>query len=374
VTVPQIEIQLIAVLVAAACALPGTFLVLRRMAMMSDAISHAILLGIVLAFFVTRDLASPLLVAAAALTGLLTVSLVELLGRTRLVREDAAIGLTFPLLFSIGVILIARYARGVHLDTDSVLLGELAFAPFNRLAVLGYDAGPKALYLMAGILVLNILFIGVFYKELKLATFDAGLAGALGFSPGALHYALMALVSVTAVGAFEAVGSILVVALMIAPPAAAYLLVDRLSRMLLLAALIGVASALSGYWTALVLDASIAGSMAAMTGLFFGLSYLFAPERGLVAMARRRSRQRWAFAQTMLLVHLYNHEGLPEERRENRIPNLHEHLRWEPSFADRVVAAARRRGLVDRRDAFLFLTDEGRALARQALAGESGGE
>ncbi|MEA2510996.1 MAG: manganese/zinc/iron transport system permease protein, partial [Thermomicrobiales bacterium] len=126
----QIEIQLIAAVTAAACALPGVFLVLRRMAMMSDAISHSILLGIVLAFFATENLNSPLLVVGAALTGVATVSLVEVLNRTGLVREDAAIGLVFPLLFSVGVILVSRYAGSVHLDIDAVLLGELAFAPF----------------------------------------------------------------------------------------------------------------------------------------------------------------------------------------------------------------------------------------------------
>ena len=368
-TAPQFEIQLIAVVVAVSCALPGTFLVLRRMAMMSDAISHSILFGIVVAFFVVRDLSSPFLVVAAALTGVLTVSLVELLNRTGLVREDAAIGLTFPALFSVGVILVSRYAGSVHLDTDSVLLGELAFAPFNRLAVMGYDIGPRAFYLMAGIMLLNILFIAVFYKELKLATFDASLAGVLGFLPGFLHYALMALVSVTAVGAFDAVGSILVVALMIAPPTTAYLLVDRLSLMLAVSALLGAVSAISGYWIAHVLDASIAGSMASMAGLLFGAAYLAAPGRGLIAITVRRVRQRWKFAQTMLLVHLYNHEGLPAEFRENRIPTLHEHLKWDHRFAERVVAAAGRQGLVESRDRRLLLTDRGRRAAREAMVG-----
>ena len=127
----------------------------------------------------------------------------------------------------------------MHLDTDAVLLGELAFAPFDRVVVVGMDIGPRALYLMGGILVLNLLFIAVFYKELKLATFDAGLAAALGFVPVVIHYGLMGLVSITAVGAFDAVGSILVVALMIAPPATAYLLTDRLSRLIGLSVLIG---------------------------------------------------------------------------------------------------------------------------------------
>ena len=175
----QIEIVLIAAVVAASCALIGSFLVLRRMALMSDAISHAILFGIVLMFFVVESTTSPLLILAATLTGLLTVALVEALTRTQLVKEDAAIGLVFPLLFSIGVILISRYAANVHLDVDAVLLGELAFAPFNRLIVAGLDIGPQALWLAIGVGLLNLAFVVIFYKELKLATFDAGLAAAL---------------------------------------------------------------------------------------------------------------------------------------------------------------------------------------------------
>ena len=137
----HLDIQLIAIVTAVACALPGVFLVLRRMTLMSDAISHAILPGIVLAFFLTESLSSPLLILAAAGTGVLTVLFVELLQRTKLVKEDAAIGLTFPALFSIGVILISRFAGNVHLDMDAVLLGELAIAPLNRLQVFGSDLG-----------------------------------------------------------------------------------------------------------------------------------------------------------------------------------------------------------------------------------------
>jgi manganese/zinc/iron transport system permease protein len=363
---PEQEIQWIAAVTAAACALPGVFLVLRRMALMSDAISHSILLGIVLAFFVTENIASPLLVAAAAATGVLTVSLVELLNRTRLVREDAAIGLVFPALFSAGVILISRYAGDVHLDVDAVLLGELAFAPFNRWEVGGVDLGPRTLWLMGGVLLLNLAFIGAFYKELKLTTFDAALAGALGFAPGLVHYLFMTLVSVTAVGAFDAVGSILVVALMIAPPAAAYLLTDRLPVLMALSAAIGVASALAGYWASWLLDVSIAGSMATMTGVFFLAAFALAPGRGLVAQARRRRRQRWEFAGTMLAIHLLNHEHAPDAAEESRPEHLSDHLGWPPGFAAGVVRRAESRGLLARAGDRLALTDRGRREAREA--------
>ncbi|MDQ2691845.1 MAG: metal ABC transporter permease [Chloroflexota bacterium] len=361
----QLEIQLIASMVAVACALPGVFLVLRRMAMMSDAISHTVLLGIVLAFFITKNINSPLLLIGAALMGVITVSLVELLNRTRLVHEDASIGLVFPAIFSVAVILISRFAGDVHLDTDAVLLGELAFAPFNRLRLFGVDIGPQALYSSAGILLLNILFIFILYKELKLATFDPALAAALGFAPAVIHYGLMALVSLTAVGAFDAVGSVLVVAFMIAPPAGAYLLTDRLSRMLIYSALIGIFSAVSGYWLAHGLDASIAGSMATMTGVSFLIAYLLAPERGLFAQVRRRRAQRVEFALTMLTMHIAHHTATREVEQENEVVRLNEHLKWSPQFAMEIVGIAERLGLVHQQRGLLFLTESGLKRAQQ---------
>lgn len=362
----QIEIQMIAAIVAVACALPGVFLVLRRMALMSDAISHTVLLGIVLSFFALQTLHSPWLILGAAAMGVFTVALVELLNNTGLVKQDAAIGLVFPALFSVAVILISRFARGVHLDVDAVLLGELAFAPFDRMTLLGFDL-PRALVVMSVILGLNILFIVLFYKELKLATFDAGLAAALGFSPLLLHYALMSLVSITAVGAFDAVGSILVVALMVTPAAAAYLLTDDLKRMLFLSALIAIVSAIGGYWLARGLNANIAGSMATVTGAVFVLVLLLAPERGLVALAQRRSRQALEFAQAMLTIHLLQHEGRPEAHEESRIDHLVEEIRWQPRFAERVARHAERAGMLLRQHGRLVLTEEGRQYARQAM-------
>jgi manganese/zinc/iron transport system permease protein len=365
----QLEIQLIAVLAAVACALPGTFLVLRRMAMMSDAISHAILLGIVAAFFLTRDLASPLLVLGAALTGLLTVAGVDLLQRTRLVREDAATGLVFPALFSIGVILISRFAGDVHLDIDSVLLGELAFAPFDRLTLAGRDVGPRGLWLMGGILLLDAAVIAALWKEFSLSTFDGALAGALGFSPVVLTYALMGLVSVTAVGAFDVVGSILVVALMVAPPAAAWLLTDRLSRMLGLAAAFGATSALAGYWAAHALDVSIAGAMATTAGLVFVGASLVAPERGMLAVARRLARQKRVFAETLLAMHLRTHEGRPEAAEECALGTVHQHLRWSRDWTHATVGRMQRRGLLEESSGQLRLTEAGRRLAADTLRG-----
>lgn len=363
----NLDIILIAVTTASACALPGVFLVLRRMTLMSDAISHAILPGIVLAFFLTHSLSSPLLILAAGATGVLTVVFVELLQKTKLVKEDAAIGLTFPALFSIGVILISRYASNIHLDIDAVLLGELAYAPLNRLEVFGTDIGPLSLYVMGGLLILNLVFILIFYKELKLATFDASLAATLGLSPVLIHYGLMTLVSMTTVGAFDAVGSILVVALIVGPPATAYLMTDSLTRMLILSVIIGCVNAVIGYWLAYLSNVSIAGAIASMTFIVFVLVFLIVPNRGLIAIARRHIRQKWEFAQTMLVIHLFNHEGLPEAEAESEVAHLHEHLQWEPTFASRVVKYALNNRYVSQKSAQLFLTNRGRTIAQQAL-------
>jgi manganese/zinc/iron transport system permease protein len=248
-----------------------------------------------------------------------------------------------------------------------VLLGELAFAPFNRAEFLGLDL-PRGVWIMGTILLLNLALILLFYKELKLATFDAALAATLGISPALIHYALMTLVSVTAVGAFDHVGAILVVALMIAPPATAYLLTNSLWRMLFLSAAIGVLAAISGYWLARWLDSNIAGAMATMTGFYFLLALVFAPEQGLVARAWQRRRRRQRFAVEMLLVHLSRHEGTATEATENSLAHLTGELSWKADFAESSVRRAERQGFISRRNGNLKLTESGREVSRQVLS------
>ncbi len=366
---PEVEILLIAVVTAVACALPGVFLVLRRLALVSDAITHAILPGIVVAFFLTGSLTSPLLVVAAAATGVLSVALIEAIHRTRLVAEDAATGLVFPAFFSLGVVLVTRWAGKVHLDTDSVLLGELAFAPFDRFVVGGADLGPVALWMMGGILVLNLALIIILSKELKLATLDPALAAVLGFSPVVLHYLLMTAVSVTAVGAFSAAGSILVVALMIAPPAAAYVLVENFKPMLAVSAALGALSAIGGYGLARWADVSIAGSMAVVCGLIFAAAFTFGPDRGLVSQMRRRSAQRVEFAARLLAVHLLHHEGTAREDIECAVENLDDHLGWSATAVGKAIAFSVDRGLAVEEGTRLCLTEAGRRFAEDLTAG-----
>lgn len=279
------------ILAAGSCALVGCFLVLRRMAMLGDAISHAVLPGIAIAFLFSGSRAPlPMLVGAGAL-GVLTTFLIETLHRRGKLQQDASIGVTFTWLFALGVILISLYAGQVDLDQDCVLYGEIAYVPLDTwITGAGVSLGPRAVWTLGGLFALNLLFVTLGYKELKVTAFDPALATSLGISATIWHYLLMGMVSVTTVGSFESVGAILVVALLIAPASTAYLLTDRLNRMLIYAVAIGSVAAVGGYLLAVWLDGSIAGAIAVVAGGEFLLALLFAPEQGVIPKYMRQRR------------------------------------------------------------------------------------
>ena len=356
----DLVIVLTAVLVAIPCALLGTLLVLRQMAMMGDAISHAVLPGIVLAFFVSESLGSLTSLIGAGVFGLLTAVLVEALRNTGRVKEDSSIGIVFTALFALGVFLVSKFARDVHLDLNHVLYGEIAFAPLNALIVGGQDLGPRSLWTLGIVTALAVGMVLLLYKELKIATFDPGLAAAVGLSPVFVHYLLMGAVSVTTVGAFDSVGAILVVAFLIVPPATAYLLTERLWTTMSLAVLLGAGSAYAGYYLAAVLDVAIAGMMAVVAGGFFVLALLISPSHGLVANLLRRRRNRRYFALGLLVGKL---AGLGERATEE---DLVRDLSWGRDDFSRVLREAVRGGLVLRpAPQEIALSDKGREVARK---------
>lgn len=363
-----LEIHLVGLLTALACAIPGSFLVLRRMSLITDAVTHSVLLGIVVGFLVTGTADSPLLMLGAVAAGLATVWLVQALTHSGRMGADAAIALVFPLFFSLAAILLSRFAGDVHLDLDAVLLGELGLAPFRRFAPGGVDLGPVAAWIAGGILLLHGTWIALLWKELRLSTFDPGLAAVLGFSPVVLHYLLATLTSITVVGAFDAVGAVLVVALMIAPAATGWVLAQRLEGMLLGALGSAALASIGGIQAAWWLDASLAGSMATMAGVLFALALIAAPDRGWIATRFRQSRARREFQEQMLLIHLSQHEGTAEEDSEARVEHLATHLAWPPAVARRIVGRAVDRGWVREEGGRLRLRDAGRSRARALLA------
>ena len=280
-------IVLMGFLVATACGLIGTFLIMRRMALVGDAISHSVLPGLAVAFLITNNRGSVAMFLGAVGAGIVTTLLIEFIHTRSRIKQDAAIGISFTTLFAIGVILITLYADKIDLDQECVLYGEIAFVPLES-----YTAGiaPAPVFRMAAVTLMIVAAIACFYKQLLVASFDPGLAQSLGINTTVVHYALMVMLSVTVVSAFHSVGAILVIAMLIIPGATAYLLCARLPAMLWLTPLHAAISSLLGLHLAIWLDCTVAGAMVvAATGLF-GLAWLFAPQQGVIAQLRRRRR------------------------------------------------------------------------------------
>lgn len=278
-------------LVGASCGFIGCYLILRKMAMIGDAISHTVLLGIIGAFLVSNSMDGFTMLIGAAIVGLLTTFFVQTLHQSG-VQSDAAIGVVFTALFALGVVLVSFYAKEVHIDLQHVLYGEIAYVPWDTWTINGVDMGPRAVWMVGGVLLFNVIIVSLFYKEMKIVSFDPQMALAVGIPVILIHYIIMTLVSITTVSAFESVGAILVVAMLIVPGATAYLLTDRLSVMLVLSMLVGVASAVLGYGAAALLDASISGCMTTVAGILFALAFFFSPKYGIVGRLIARNRIR----------------------------------------------------------------------------------
>lgn len=291
----------IAIVTALACSICGVFLVVKREAFVSEGLSHAVLPGIIVAFLIFQDRSSPLLILAAGLSGLLMVWLVNLICRFKRVEQDAALGIVFSGLFSIGIILSNLKLRNTHFHAHCIIDGNLASAPLNRFEVGGIDLGPKAFVMMSSLLVMLVVFIWTNFKSLKLVSFDESLAYVLGYRPAVIRFAWLALVSIVTVAAFETAGTILVVALMIAPAAAANLLTTNLVRMIWTSAILGSVAAGIGIGVGIKIDVAPAGPIASIAGMLFLLAVLFSPKSGVLAIWRRRKQQRQKLLQQLIL-------------------------------------------------------------------------
>ena len=260
-------VVLTGLLVGVTCGIAGVFLILLKMSMIADAISHTVLFGIVMAYIITQSLNGFWMLIGAAVAGILTAYLVQLLHSSG-IQEDAAIGVVFTSLFAAGVLLITLFASNVHLDVEHVLMGEIAFVPWDRWTLLGL-AMPKAVWMLLLVLIINIVFLFLFFKEMKLATFDPVYAATIGIPVVFLHYGFMTSISFTTVAAFDSVGAILVVAMLIGPAATAYLISKTIQQMFVYSMLFGAGASVIGYYLAKLWDTSIAGMMATTVGLLF---------------------------------------------------------------------------------------------------------
>ena len=293
-TIDDSWIVAVGALCAVGCALPGCFLVLRRMSMMGDAISHAVLPGLAAAFLITSSRASLAMFVGAAVVGILTAVFTQWVSKFGKVDRGAAMGIVFTTLFAVGLILIRQAADHVDLDPGCVLYGAIELTTLDKIR-LGAVEIPRAALVAGGVLIVNILVITLLFKELRLSSFDPELATTLGINATLMHYLLMTMVAVTTVAAFESVGSIIVIAMLIVPAATAFLLTNRLRLMLGLSVGIAVAAAALGHVGALTLPPALgfrstvsSGMMAVAAGLLFGLAWLFSPRQGLISCYFRR--------------------------------------------------------------------------------------
>lgn len=252
---------IVLILTSISCSLLGIFLILRKLSMMTDAISHSVLLGIVLAFFLVRDLDSPLLIIGASLMGLVTVFLIESIGKLKLAKLDDATAIVYPLLFSIAVILISKFFRNVHLDTDIVMMGEVIFSSMIRTQIFGIEMS-KSILEAALSLICVIAFIGIFYRKLKIGSFDEEFASLVGISTGLIFYSLMTITSFVAVTSFNNVGAIIVISFFIGPAAIALLFARSLREAFFLATLASVINPSLGFFLAIRFNVSITGMIA----------------------------------------------------------------------------------------------------------------
>jgi manganese/zinc/iron transport system permease protein len=289
----SLAILLTAGLVATATGLLGPFLIVKRVALMSDAVSHAVLPGIVLVFLLFGSRAPLPVIAGAAVFAMICVLGVEALRGSGLVRSDAAIGLMFPTLFAIGVLGITGFAENAHIDLDATIYGEIAFTPFRTLELVGVTV-PQSIVVLGLVAAVNLALVVAFWKELKVTTFDPSFAAVNGFSPTLVSRVLLGAVAITAVTAFESVGAILVVTMLIVPAATAYLLCDRLLPMVLTTIGIGWFAAIGGQQAATAIDSSLAGMMGLVAAAAFVLALLLSPSHGLLATRARRRRRRAA--------------------------------------------------------------------------------
>ncbi|MBP2015182.1 metal ABC transporter permease [Anaerococcus degeneri] len=351
---------LVLLVTAIACSLIGVFLVLRRLSMLADAISHSILLGIVLAYFIVKDITSVYLVFGAAIFGIITVLSIESLSKTKLVKNDDAVGIVFPMFFALAVILITKYARNVHLDVDVVLMGEVIMAPLNTMNFLGYEI-PKSLLQMSVIGLVNLTFIVVFFKELKLTTFDSEFAKIAGFSEVLLFYALMTLTSFTTVVAFEAVGAILVISFLIAPAASAYLISKNLRTMIIISVFYAIINSILGFVLAMYYNLSMSGMSATIAGITFLLTFLFNKNGFLMKMLTRKKNHR-EFKKDAFLMHVGNHHGQVDASEELGLSTIYKHLSWKKEDIEKYSQILISENKIEVDGGIYKLTEKGRIL------------
>ncbi|MDG1896477.1 MAG: iron chelate uptake ABC transporter family permease subunit [Fuerstiella sp.] len=310
-------------LCAVCCSLAGCFLVLRRISLLGDALSHSVLAGTAGVYLLTGRVDPVPMLCGAIAAGIVTAVLTQFVHKAALVPEDSSIGIVFTSLFAFGVVVVSQ-AKHVHLDLDCVLFGDLAFAGVNLHPTFGWLV-PESFRSLIPTLMITLLLLAVFWKELRLTSFDPTLAVTLGFSATLMHYLLTTVVAIVTVSAMDVVG-LLVVALLIVPAAIARLLTDRLSTMLVLSCLIGVSCTTIGYLLALRWDSSAAGLSAVVAGAELLVAIVVSPKNGLLGRLLRTVRLRIRICAEDVLAGLFRRQersDAPDKRVQASVSECH---------------------------------------------------
>ncbi len=356
------------ILGSVSAALLGNFLVLRRMSLLGDAISHAVLPGLAAAFFLSGSRTSWVMFAGAVVSGILTAMLTHWIRNQGKIDEGASMGVVFTTLFALGLVLIVQAADYVDLDPGCVLYGSIETTPFDTIPVFQHEV-PRVVVTLSCVLVLNLLFVLAFYKELKLSSFDPSLATTSGFNASFLHYLLMTLVAITTVACFESVGNILVVAMLIVPATTALLLSERLGTVILLSALIASLAAVLGHLGAITIpkyfgfgSSTTAGMMAVAGGCIFFIVSLFAPRSGVIVRWTRRKCLGLKILSEDIVSAIYRFEERGQMKvTMNELSSILIANPWSLKLAGWWQL---QRGLIRRENGFAMLTERGREAAR----------
>lgn len=265
-----------ALLIAWSCSLLGCFLVLRKVVMVGDAISHSVLPGIVIAYLISTKFDSIFILIGAAIFGVFTTFLIDFFHKKLKLQEDASIGITFTWLFAVGVILISFFGDGnADLDQDCVLFGELGTSFLDKIIYHGRLFGTRSMLMILPVFIIVVLFVVFGFKGLQIISFHQEYAKSKGINVSFWHYTFMSLVSITTVMSFESVGAILVVGLLVIPPATAYLLVNKLPSMLFVSCIISTIACFVGYYLSIIFDVSLSSMIIVTAGSLFMLVLVF---------------------------------------------------------------------------------------------------
>ena len=368
------------VLCAVAAALLGNFLVLRKMSMLGDAISHAVLPGLAVAFMISGSRHSFPMFAGAVVVGVLTAFFTEWIRKVGNVDEGASMGVVFTSLFALGLVLIVQAVDDVDLDAGCVLYGAIELTPIEPPVSFFGLMVPPAVRTLAIVLLINLAFVVLFFKELKISSFDPALSTSEGVNANVMHYALMVLVAITAVASFETVGNILVVAMFIVPPAAAYMLTNKLWLMIVLSVILATASAIFGHISAITVpgwfgleSTTTAGTMAVVAGLFLMVAVLFAPQRGVAVrwFHQLYLSNRILSDDVIALLFRFEEKKIQADSKFSSESRSFEFIRHEliaNRFALSVVLfQLQRRDLVESKMGEYYLTEQGKTKAAELV-------